>query len=94
MRDRGKEKIKVRGHGKENMKIEVLGDGCVRCDKMYENVLEAIKRSGREAEVIKEMDAQKIADHKVFSLPALVIDGVVKVSGKVPKLEQIEEWMK
>ncbi len=76
------------------MKIEILGDGYSRCDKLYDNVLKAIKESGREAEIFKEMDLRKIADYGVLPLPALVIDGVLKVSGKVSKVEKIKDWIK
>jgi small redox-active disulfide protein 2 len=76
------------------MKIEILGDGWSRCDKFYENVLKAVKESGKEAEIVKEMDPQKIANYGVLSLPALVIDGVLKVSGKVSKVEKIKDWIK
>jgi small redox-active disulfide protein 2 len=75
------------------MKIEVLGDGCTRCSRLYENVLKAVNLIEKEVEVVKEMDPQKISDYKVKSLPALVIDGVVKTAGKVPKVEQIKGWM-
>jgi len=76
------------------MKIEILGDGYSRCDKLYDNVLKAIEESGREAEIFKEMDLRKIADYGVLSLPALVIDGVLKISGKVSKVEKIKDWIK
>jgi small redox-active disulfide protein 2 len=75
------------------MKIEVLGDGCARCNRLYENVLKAVKLSGKEVEVVKEMDPQKISDHKVISLPALLIDGIVKSAGKFPEAEQIKAWI-
>ncbi len=70
------------------------GDGYSRCDKLYDNVLKAIKESGKEAEIFKEMDLRKIADYRILSLPALVIDGVLKVSGKVSKVEKIKDWIK
>jgi small redox-active disulfide protein 2 len=76
------------------MKIEILGDGYSLCDKLYDNVLKAIKESGKEAEIFKELDLQKIADYGVLSLPALVIDGILKVSGKVSKVEKIKDWIK
>jgi small redox-active disulfide protein 2 len=75
-------------------KIEVLGDGCSRCDQFYENVLEAVKKSGREAEIVKEMDPPKIAQYGVLSLPGLMVDGVLKVSGKVLKAEKIRDLIK
>ena len=76
------------------MKIEVLGDGCSRCNQLYENVLMAIKESGEKVEVVKELDPQKIANYHIRSLPALVIDGVLKRSGKVSKVEEIKDWIK
>jgi small redox-active disulfide protein 2 len=75
------------------MKIEVLGMGCSNCNKLYENVLEAVKQSGKEAQVAKVEEIKKIMGYGVMSTPALVIDGVVKVSGKVPKVEEIKKWL-
>jgi small redox-active disulfide protein 2 len=75
------------------MKIEVLGDGCARCSQLYQNVVQATRESGKEVEIIKSMDIRDITDYGVLSMPALVIDGVVKVSGKVPKVEEIREWI-
>ena len=76
------------------MKIEVLGMGCANCRKLYENAVEAAKSSGKEIEVSKVEDIQKIVSYGVLSTPALVIDGVVKAAGKLPKIEQIKEWIK
>jgi small redox-active disulfide protein 2 len=67
---------------------------CSNCNRLYQNALEAVKLSGKEAEVIKVEDIQKIMGYAVMSTPALVIDGVVKVAGKVPKVEEIKEWIK
>jgi small redox-active disulfide protein 2 len=81
--------------GKETeMKIEVLGMGCANCSKLYQNALDAVKMSGKEVEVIKVEDIKKIMGYGVLSTPALVIDGVVKVAGKVPKSEEIKGWIK
>ena len=76
------------------MKIEVLGMGCATCNKLYEHALEAVKLSGKKAEVIKVEDIQKIMSYGVLSTPALVVDGVVKSTGNVPRIEQIKEWIK
>ena len=62
------------------MKIEVLGMGCANCRKLYENAVEAAKSSGKEIEVSKVEDIQKIMSYGVLSTPALTIDGVVKVA--------------
>ncbi len=76
------------------MKIEILGMGCSNCNKLYENALEAVKQSGKEVEVVKVEDLQTIMDYGVLSTPALVIDGVVKVKGKVPKVKEIKDLIK
>ena len=76
------------------MKIEILGMGCSNCNKLYQNVLEAVKQSSKEVEVIKVEDIQKIMAYGVMSTPALVVDGVVKAKGKVPKIEEIKELIK
>ena len=76
------------------MKIEVLGMGCTNCKKLYQNAVEAVKLSGKEIEVTKVEDIKKIMGYGVLSTPALVIDGLVKVAGKVPKVEDIKEWIK
>lgn len=76
------------------MKIEVLGMGCSNCNKLYQNAIEAVKQSGKEIEVVKVEDIQKIMAYGVLSTPALVIDGAVKTAGKLPKAEEIKEWIK
>jgi small redox-active disulfide protein 2 len=77
------------------MKIEILGGmSCTNCHKLYQNALEAVKLSGKKVEIVKVEDIQKIMGYGVLSTPALVVDGVVKVTGKVPKVEQIKEWIK
>ncbi len=76
------------------MKIEVLGMGCTNCNRLYQNTVEAAKLSGKEIEVTKVEDIKKIMAYGVLSTPALVIDGIVKVAGKVSKVEEIREWIK
>jgi small redox-active disulfide protein 2 len=75
-------------------KIEVLGMGCSKCNQLTERAKEAVKELGIEAEVVKVQDIKAITNYGVLITPALVIDGVVKVAGKVPKLEEIKGWIK
>jgi small redox-active disulfide protein 2 len=77
----------------KTMKIEILGSGCAKCRKLYENTLEALRQSGREAEVIKVEDIQSIMAYGVMTTPALVVDGVVKVSGKLVSPDEIRKMM-
>jgi len=71
------------------MKIEVLGTGCAKCKTLYEATKTAVAKSGKFAQIEKVEDIQAIMEYGVMSTPALVIDGVVKVSGKVPSVEEI-----
>lgn len=75
------------------MKIEVLGTGCAKCKQLYENALKAVEASGKQAEVVKVEEIKKIMGYGVMSTPALVVDGVVKVSGKVPSPEEIKAFL-
>ena len=75
------------------MKIEILGMGCAKCNKLYQNAVEAVKLGGKEIEVVKVEDIKTIMGYGVLSTPALVIDGLVKTAGKVPKVEEIKEWI-
>ena len=59
-----------------------------------EQVKEAVKELGIQAEVIKVQDVKAIVDYGVLATPALVVDGVVKVAGKLPKLEEIKVLIK
>jgi small redox-active disulfide protein 2 len=73
------------------MKIQVLGTGCPKCKKMYENVEKAIKDLGTCAEIEKVQDLKAIMDFGVMVTPALAIDGDVKVAGKIPSVEDIKK---
>ena len=77
-----------------NKKIEVLGTGCAKCQKLEENAKQAVKLSGADAVVTKVSDINQITDYGVMVTPALVIDGKVKVAGKIPTAEAIAEWLK
>ena len=75
------------------MEIKVLGAGCKRCNELFEVVEEAMARADCGGELIKEERLEQIAAHGVFITPALVIDGAVKSTGKVPALDQVVGWL-
>jgi len=72
------------------MKIQVLGTGCPKCKKTYENVRQAVAELGVPADIEKVEDLKSIMEFKVMMTPAVAIDGEVKVSGKVPSVEEIK----
>ena len=71
------------------MKIEVLGTGCSKCQALMQAVKEAVAKSGKFAQIDKVEDSIAIMNYGVMSTPALVIDGVVKSSGKVLSVDEI-----
>ncbi|AKB67111.1 thioredoxin family protein [Methanosarcina mazei] len=75
------------------MKIEILGTGCAKCKKTKELAEKAVKELGVDAEIVKVEDFDKILEYGVMVTPALVIDGDVKVAGKVPSVEDIKKWI-
>jgi len=75
------------------MKIEILGPGCAKCKQLYENARKAVQEAGVQAELTKVEDLKAISQYNVFMTPALVIDGKVKVTGKVATPDQIKKWI-
>jgi len=75
------------------MKIEILGPGCAKCKQLYENACKAVQEAGVQAELTKVEDLKAISQYNVFMTPALVIDGKVKVTGKVATPDQIKKWI-
>ena len=74
--------------------IQVLGPGCAKCKEAARIAAEAVTESGVEAKVEKVEDLQKIMEFGVFSTPAVVVDGQVKVVGRVPTKKDIVAWLK
>ena len=75
------------------MKIEILGTGCAKCSKTKGIVDAAVSQSGVKAEVVKVEDFDKIISYGVMITPAVVVDGDVKVAGKVPNVDEVIGWI-
>ncbi|MBI9106999.1 MAG: TM0996/MTH895 family glutaredoxin-like protein [Spirochaetales bacterium] len=76
------------------MKIQILGTGCPKCKALEASALEAVKKSGSDAQVIKVTDLDEIMNMGVMMTPALAIDGEVKSAGKVLTPDQVAEYIK
>jgi len=70
--------------------LQILGTGCPKCKKLAENAEAAAKNLGIPYRMEKVTDIVKIMAFGVMMTPALAVDGVVKVSGKIPPPEEIE----
>jgi len=75
------------------MKIEILGSGCAKCKKTKEIAEQAVAELGINAEILKVEDINAILNYGVMVTPAVVIDGDVKIAGKVPTVEKVKEWL-
>jgi small redox-active disulfide protein 2 len=71
-------------------KLEVLGPGCAKCVKLAELTAKAATDLGLDCEVVKVTDLGQILSHRVMMTPALVVDGVVKCSGRVPGIDELK----
>jgi small redox-active disulfide protein 2 len=76
------------------MKIQILGMGCQKCNRLQELSEQAANELGVEYTVEKVKDMKRIMDFGVMVTPALVVDGEVKVAGKVPSLEDLKSLIK
>jgi len=72
-------------------KIEVLGTGCKKCKELEIAATKAVKELQSDYEVVKVEDIQAIANYGVTSTPALVVDGVVKTTGRVLSVDEIKK---
>ncbi|HDR47076.1 MAG TPA: thioredoxin family protein [Geoalkalibacter subterraneus] len=74
-------------------KVQILGTGCAKCNKLADNAKAAAQSLGQEIEVEKVSDLNEITRFGVLSTPGLVIDGKVVSQGKLLKPEQIAKLL-
>ena len=75
------------------MKIQILGTGCAKCKALTEAAETAAKSLGASYEVEKVTDIEKIMSFGVMMTPALVVDGEVKVVGKIPSQDELKQLL-
>jgi small redox-active disulfide protein 2 len=71
----------------------ILGTGCPKCKKLAEHAETAARELGLEFNLVKVTDIQAILGFGVMMTPALVVDDVVKCSGKLPSVEEIKKML-
>jgi small redox-active disulfide protein 2 len=76
------------------MEIKVLGPGCPKCGKVAERVRDSLAALGIAAEVEKVTDIRRMISYGITATPGLVIDGQVKSTGRIPRGEEIEAWIR
>ncbi|EPY2278134.1 thioredoxin family protein [Clostridium sporogenes] len=75
------------------MIIKVLGSGCTNCKKLEENTKKAVESLGINATIEKVTDIKEIMSFGVMKTPALVVDGKVKIMGRVPSPDDIKKYL-
>lgn len=74
-------------------KLQILGTGCPKCQKLTETTESAAKELGIDYQIEKVKDIDSILAFGVMVTPALAVDGVVKVCGKVPNVQEIKDLL-
>ncbi len=76
------------------MQIRVLGTGCANCKKLEANVFEAVAQMNLDADIQRIEDIEEIVSYGILSTPGLVVNGEVKLSGRVPGVSEIINILK
>jgi small redox-active disulfide protein 2 len=73
--------------------LQILGSGCAKCNELAQRTQAAAAALGLEYGIEKVSNLKQIMDFGVMRTPALVVDGAVKVSGRVPSVEEIKAML-
>jgi small redox-active disulfide protein 2 len=76
------------------MHVKVLGPGCARCKRLEEMTREAALEAGVTVEIEHVTDTDRILDYPIVSTPGLVIEEEVRMSGRLPRREEIVVWLR
>jgi small redox-active disulfide protein 2 len=75
------------------MEIKIYGPGCDKCTKTAELVEKVVAETGAQAEIVKIKDIREIVMAGVMTTPAVSVDGVMKITGRVPTAEEVKSWL-
>ena len=76
------------------MEITIVGTGCAKCKKLEEIAREAVSDMKVDADIKKMSDINEITKTGILMTPGLIIDGKVKLTGKVPSKEEVTKIIK
>ena len=77
----------------EKIEIKILGTGCKKCEKTVEVVNTAVIELGLDASVSKVTDIGEIISFGVMLTPAVVVNGKIKISGRIPTIDELKKWI-
>jgi small redox-active disulfide protein 2 len=76
------------------MKVQILGSGCAKCKALEQKVRNMNDTHRLNLEIEKITDLQEMMHYGIMMTPGLVVDGVLKSSGNIPKDEQLLAWLR
>jgi small redox-active disulfide protein 2 len=76
------------------MDIKVLGPGCPKCEMVEKRVKIALAGLAVAADVEKVTDIQRVMSFGILATPGLIINGRIVSQGKIPRVEDIEAWIR
>ncbi len=74
--------------------VKVLGAGCAKCKVLHQRLLDLKTEQGLDFELIKVTEINEIISYGIMATPGLIVNGVVKSVGTVPKDAQLIQWLK
>lgn len=75
------------------LSIKILGPGCARCKSTFEVVKKAVEQTGVQADITKIEDLEGMMKYNILSTPAVVVNEQIKISGRVPTVEEIKKLL-
>ncbi len=75
------------------MDIKILGTGCPKCNSLEKITRKAVDKAGIEAQIEKVEDIMEIMEYGIMRTPGLVINGEVKIAGRLPSEKEITELL-
>ena len=78
----------------QGLEVRILGPGCPNCDKLEQMVYKVMTAEGIAGDVEHVKDLNQIAAYGMVATPALVINGEVRSSGRLPREKQLRDWLK
>lgn len=76
------------------MLIKILGPGCAKCHRLEQLTREAVRKLGITADFEHVTQIEQIMAYPIMTTPALVVDEVVKSSGRIPSKDEILDWLR
>lgn len=75
------------------MEIKIYGPGCDKCHKTAELIDKIVAETGAAVDVVKIKDIREIVMAGVMTTPAVAVDGVMKIVGRIPTADEVKSWL-